>query len=91
MIETLSSFIDKTKGISGRRSFDIFFKKCYSYNNDLKIFQQKKFYTNIRNALLHQGETYSNFKISRKGRLYNKEENKWNAFFNKFKRFFTRI
>lgn len=82
MIETISSFIqgiDKTENISGRQSFDVFFKKCFSYNNDLKIFQQDKFYTNIRNALLHQGETYSNFKITREGKLYEKEERKINA------------
>lgn len=81
LIENISGFLqgkDKTYG-KGDKHFNMVFLKCKEYNNPLKIFHDEKLYKNIRNGLLHQGETYDNFKINRKGELFNKKENRINA------------
>ena len=45
-------------------------KKAVSYKNDLAQFKDKPIYRNVRNGLLHQGETYKDFKIRREGNLF---------------------
>ncbi|RPD90367.1 hypothetical protein EGM88_15690 [Aureibaculum marinum] len=73
VIEAISSFIqgvDKTENGNGKNSYNIFFKKCSEYKNELRIFQNKELYKNIRNGILHQGETYEDFLVSRKGKLF---------------------
>lgn len=81
LIESLASYLQGnnwTVGI-GKDNFDIVFKKCENYGNELKIFFKKNIYKSIRNGLLHQGETYDKFKISRTGTLFNKTDKKINA------------
>ena len=70
LIETLASFLvgqDKTPKDKHVDMFKIVFKYAETKNNDLKIFQSIYFYWNIRCGLLHQGETYGKFKITREG------------------------
>jgi hypothetical protein len=91
LIETISAFLqgnNHTVGF-GNDNFNFFFKKCFTYGNELKIFENKRIYKNVRNGLLHQGETYSKFKITREGLLYKEDENKINAseFINHLNRF----
>jgi hypothetical protein len=70
LVETLASFLlgrDKTPIGTGNDSFNSVFEKAVQYKNDLQNFKDKKIYQNIRNALLHQGETYNQFTITRQG------------------------
>jgi len=92
LIETISSFLEGTNMTvygKGKDSYNIFFEKCNEYDNKLKTFKDKQIYKNIRNAVLHQGETYDKFKIVRSGELYQETENKINAtmFINNLKLF----
>ena len=47
------------------------FNKVFEYaeakDNNLKVFKNGQFYSKIRCGLLHQGETYGKFKITRNG------------------------
>ena len=68
----LQSYIFKPKTVR-YKTFNIFFRKANLYNNPLSIFENQKFYKNIRCGILHQGETYKGFKIRRSGKLYDSE------------------
>lgn len=73
LIEVLSTYFtgeDEVAWKQGKSSFNAIFKKAGEYNNSLKVFENEKFYDNIRCGLLHQGETYGKFKIRRSGKLY---------------------
>lgn len=92
LIETLASFFkgdDKTPRGSGTQPFETLFKKAIDYNNKLGEFCNEKFYTNVRCGILHQGETYKEFKIRRTGELYDKPNSQINAtmFANELKAF----
>ena len=70
LIETFSSFLlgqNKTPRGKSDGMFNTVFEYAESKNNELKQFKNKLFYSNIRCGLLHQGETYGKFKITRKG------------------------
>lgn len=82
LIETMASFFEGNNHTkkSGTDVFNFIFKQANKYNNDLKIFINEPIYKNVRCALLHQGETYDNFKIRRDGKmLYNKKNKTINA------------
>lgn len=82
LIETFSSFLagyNKTPKNEDVTAFKNFFEKAEKYNNPLKCFKSEPFYYSIRCGLLHQGETYQNFKIRRDGPLFNKDEKTINA------------
>lgn len=72
LIETIATYFEgqneSTK--SGTETFNAVFRKANDYQNDLKKFENKAFYKNIRCGLLHQGETYEKFKIRRTGVLF---------------------
>ncbi|WP_304066105.1 hypothetical protein [Pedobacter glucosidilyticus] len=72
LIETIATYFEgqnaSTK--SGTETFNIIFRKANDYQNDLKKFENKAFYKNIRCGLLHQGETYGKFRIRRTGVLF---------------------
>ncbi len=81
LIETISAFLmgnDKTIG-EGKQSFNVFFDKCKNYQNELVTFKNGEIYKNIRNGILHQGETYGSFIIKRTGKLFDEKENSVNA------------
>jgi hypothetical protein len=81
VIETMASFLqgnDKTIGI-GNENFKIVFEKCIEYENELKEFSNQNIYKSVRNGILHQGESYDNYKIVRSGPLYDRPNNKINA------------
>jgi predicted DNA binding CopG/RHH family protein len=80
-IDTISSFIEGSERsiTPGKQGFEIFFNKCLEYGNPLSEFKDKEIYKNVRNGILHQGETYDSFKISRTGELFNPAESKINA------------
>mgnify|MGYP003612181445 CR=1 FL=1 len=81
LIETIVAFLqgDNKTTSYGENTFNNFFRKAEYYNNPLSIFENQKFYKNIRCGILHQGETYGGFKILREGKLFNKEEKIINA------------
>lgn len=94
LIETLASYFEgnnKTVYGGGDNAFRSVFRKAKEYDNKLYIFEEKKLYSNIRNGLLHQGETYNQFKIRRTGELYNEPEFAINAtlFCDNLKKFLT--
>jgi len=67
LIETIASFFEgenKTQK-SGSETFTLVFKKAKEYNNKMSVFENEKFYSEVRCGLLHQGETYGKFKIRR--------------------------
>lgn len=70
LIETFASFLSGHNKTPNGQSTDMF-NKVFEYaetkNNELKIFKDGKFYSYIRCGLLHQGETYGKFLITRKG------------------------
>lgn len=72
LIEVLATFFEGTDETSqgGTATFDAVFRKAAQYNNELKIFENTRFYKNIRCGLLHQGEVYGKFKIRRRGKLF---------------------
>jgi hypothetical protein len=83
VIELISNFlsgVDKTKK-SGGKTFEFVFKKAKEYNNSLNQFSEQPIYGKVRNGLLHQGETYGKFRITRdsKAELFNKNERTINA------------
>ena len=69
MIESIFCFMNgrKRTGESGEIVFEAFF----SNSSCLKEFigHGSDFYSNVRCGILHQGETYAGWKISRKGKL----------------------
>jgi hypothetical protein len=72
VIENFASFLDgsnKTPFGKGDERFKAVFKYAEKYGNKLHELNDCQLYSNIRNGLLHQGETYNNFKIKRKGDL----------------------
>ncbi len=82
LIETLASYLngdDKTPRGESPQAFESIFNKARQYSNNLVEFQNKKFYQNIRCAILHQGETYSKFKIKRSGSLFDQQNKEINA------------
>ncbi len=80
LIETINAFLEGNNQTSyGDETFNRFFIKAKFYNNPLSVFENQKFYKNIRCGLLHQGETYGGFKIQREGKLYNKSKKIINA------------
>ncbi|RTY91194.1 hypothetical protein EKM01_09185 [Flavobacterium sp. RSP46] len=81
LIETIIAFLqgDNQTSTYGDEAFNRFFIKAKSYNNSLSIFENQKFYKNIRCGLLHQGETYGGFKIQREGKLFNQSKKIINA------------
>lgn len=81
LIETVIAFLqgDNQTSTYGDEAFNRFFIKAKLYNNPLSVFENQKFYKNIRCGLLHQGETYSGFKIQREGKLYNQSKKIINA------------
>jgi hypothetical protein len=81
LIETLIAFLqgDNQTLIYGDETFNRFFIKAKFYDNPLSIFENQKFYKNIRCGLLHQGETYGGLKIQREGKLYNQSKRIINA------------
>lgn len=77
LIETFASFLLGQKETPWGKSADMF-NKVFEYaeqkNNPLKYFKNLDFYKNIRCGLLHQGETYGKFKVTRKGETLFKNE-----------------
>lgn len=70
LIETLASFLIGQNMTPQNRHNEMFmtvFDYAESKKNELKIFKNTLFYKHIRCGLLHQGETYGKFKITRKG------------------------
>lgn len=92
LIETISTFFEgqNESRKPGPDTFRYIFEKAKYYNNPLECFiAENQFYKSIRCGLLHQGETYSKFKIKRNGPLFDKQEKSINAqlFFNATKKF----
>jgi len=84
LIETLASFLLGQNETPQGKSVEMFikvFEKAEEYKNELKIFKKEPFYKKIRCGLLHQGETYGKFKITRKGELLNNETINASKFF----------
>lgn len=82
LIETLASFIngdDKTPRGETKKSFTKIFTKAKEYGNDLKELIEINYYSDIRCAILHQGETYTKFKILRTGPLLDGQRKEINA------------
>ncbi|WP_445720344.1 hypothetical protein [Flavobacterium sp.] len=81
LIETIIAFLqgDNQTSTYGDEAFNRFFIKAKFYNNPLSVFENQKFYKNIRCGLLHQGETYGGLKIHREGKLYNQSKKIINA------------
>lgn len=70
LIETFASFLVGQNETPRGKSADMFnnvFEYAETKKNDLKQFKNGLFYGKIRCGLLHQGETYGKFKITRKG------------------------
>ena len=82
LIETIAAFFDgrdQTPRGDGDKVFNSVFKKAADYHNPLEEFRGKELYRNIRNGLLHQGETYGKFLIRRKGELFDENDKAINA------------
>ncbi len=82
LIETLASFIngeDKTPRGESKKAFTNIFFKAREYGNALKEIDEINYYSDIRCAILHQGETYTKFKIQRTGPLLDKQGKEINA------------
>ncbi|MCG7940582.1 MAG: hypothetical protein N0C88_17275 [Candidatus Thiodiazotropha lotti] len=82
LIETLASFLngyDKTPRGQSNNAFKAVFSKAEEYKNKLSVFKNINFYQDIRCGILHQGETYSKFRIIRTGPLFDKKQKKINA------------
>lgn len=77
LIETFASFLSGHNKTPNGQSTDMF-NKVFDYaetkNNELKVFKNGKFYSYIRCGLLHQGETYGKFIITRRGRDLYKDD-----------------
>ncbi len=77
LIETFASFLVGQNVTPKGDSVDMF-KKVFEYaeqkDNELKIFKNQPFYGKIRCGILHQGETYGKFTITRSGsKLFEKD------------------
>jgi len=71
LIETFASFLvghNKTPNGQSTDMFNKVFEYAETKDNKLKVFKNGKFYSYIRCGLLHQGETYGKFIITRKGK-----------------------
>jgi hypothetical protein len=82
LIETLASFMNgnnKTPRGESEKYFKRIFSKAKEYGNDLKKFNNINYYSDIRCAVLHQGETYTKFKIIRTGPLLDEKRKEINA------------
>jgi hypothetical protein len=70
LIETFASFLLGLNETPRGKSTDMF-NKVFEYaeikENELKVFKNGPFYNKIRCGLLHQGEVYGKFKITRMG------------------------
>ncbi|MBB6463331.1 hypothetical protein [Flammeovirga kamogawensis] len=84
-IESLASFLegtDRTEEIGkGHEAFNKVFNFAKNLDNKLLTFLSDNIYSSVRNAVLHQGETYKGFKITRKDgeKLYQKSTKTVNA------------
>lgn len=70
LIETLASFLighNMTPQNKQKEMFTTVFEYAEIKNNELMIFKDLLFYKHIRCGLLHQGETYGKFMITREG------------------------
>lgn len=71
LIETVASFLsgkNQTNSGDGKNTFKSVFIYAKGHGNKLGDFDDEKkcnFYSHIRNAILHQGETYNGFKVTR--------------------------
>ena len=82
LIETLASFINgenKTPRGQSEKAFKMIFSMAEKYENELKEFNKINYYSDIRCAVLHQGETYTKFKIIRTGPLLDEQKKEINA------------
>jgi hypothetical protein len=81
LIETISTYFDglNRSNKSGTETFKAVFLKAKEYNNSLAKFENQPLYSNIRCGLLHQGETYGKFKITRTGPLFDENNLTINA------------
>jgi len=83
LIETIAAFfkgLDQTpKNGGGIEAFKSVFAKAEQYKNRLSEFKDEPIYKNIRNGLLHQGETYGKFLIRRSGKLFDASNKAINA------------
>lgn len=71
LIETLASFLtgqNETPRGKSANMFNTVFEYAEKKDNELKQFKNSPFYSKIRCGLLHQGETYGKFKITRMGK-----------------------
>ena len=86
LIETFASFLvghNKTPNGQSTDMFNKVFEYAETKGNGLKVFKNGKFYSYIRCGLLHQGETYGKFSITRKGSdLYKDDTINANIFLN---------
>lgn len=79
MVEALHSFKKgwkRTTGNGGKA-----FEEFYSSSKHLRMFigMGEEIYSNVRNGLLHQAETYDGWKITRRGELLDKDNKTINA------------
>jgi hypothetical protein len=83
VIESISTFISGLNEVNkpGSEVFESVFKKAKNYNNPLRVFSKQPIYSKIRCGILHQGETYGKFKLTRnrKAELFNKSKKTINA------------
>lgn len=82
LIETLGTFFQGSNksNQNGKQIFELVFQKAKAYNNPLCKFIGSSFYNDIRCGLLHQGETYNQFKINRhSSTIFDKETRTINA------------
>ena len=89
LIETFSSFLEGQNQTPKGMDVEMFvkvFEKAKQYGNDLEKFINEPIYKNIRCAILHQGETNGNFKISRTGDLLKDKTINANRFFIELKK-----
>lgn len=89
LIETFASFLvgqNETPRGESQNMFNKVFEYAEIKGNDLKQFKNGQFYGKIRCGLLHQGEVYGKFKITRKGiRLLEEDTINANLFFKYLK------
>lgn len=94
VIESLSTYFQGENKSSKKSGDDIYksvFEVAKFYNPNLTVFASHNIYANVRNGLLHQGETYGKFLIKRSGSLFDKNTNAINAtkFLNELKLFLS--
>lgn len=78
LVETFAAFLtgeNETPGGKSANRFNISFAYAKSKTNPLGIFHNSHFYGKIRCGILHQGETYGKFTVTRNsGKLLNGDE-----------------